>query len=73
MNGRKITLDNTSRRLYIEPIESKQPKGIADMTINKIKVRFMGKTEMMFQVIKAGEVVQVLCTEQEAQAWIDAQ
>lgn len=43
------------------------------MTINKIKVRYMGKTEMMFQVIKAGEVVQVLCTEQEAQAWIDAQ
>lgn len=43
------------------------------MTINKIKVRFMGKTEMMFQVIKAGEVVQVACTEAEAQAWIGAQ
>jgi hypothetical protein len=43
-----------------------------EMTINKIKVKFLGKTEMMFQVIKAGEVVQVLCTEQEAQAWIAA-
>lgn len=43
------------------------------MTINKIKVKFLGKTEMMFQVIKAGEVVQVLCSQQEAQEWIDAQ
>lgn len=43
------------------------------MTINKIKVRYMGKTEIIFQVCKDSEVVQVLCTEQEAQAWIDAQ
>ena len=42
------------------------------MTINKIKVRFLGKTEVMFQVCNGNEVVQVLCTEQEAQAWIEA-
>lgn len=42
------------------------------MTINKIKVRFLGKTEVMFQVCKGNEVIQVLCTEQEAQAWIEA-
>lgn len=42
------------------------------MTINKIKVRFLGKTEVMFQVCKDNKVVQVLCTEQEAQAWIEA-
>lgn len=42
------------------------------MTINKIKVRFLGKTEVMFQVCRDNEVVQVLCTEQEAQAWVAA-
>lgn len=42
------------------------------MTINKIKVRFLGKTEVMFQVCKGNEVIQVFCTEQEAQAWIEA-
>lgn len=42
------------------------------MTINKIKVRFLGKTEVMFQVCKGNEVIQVLCTEQEAQAWTEA-
>lgn len=42
------------------------------MTINKIKVRFLGKTEVMFQVFKDNEVVQVLCTEQEAQEWIES-
>jgi hypothetical protein len=43
------------------------------MTINKIKVRFLGKTEVMFQVCKGNAVVQVLCTEQEAKAWIEGQ
>lgn len=42
------------------------------MTINKIKVRFLGKTEVMFQVCKGNEVIQVLCTKQEAQAWIES-
>lgn len=43
------------------------------MTINKIKVKFLGKTEAMFQVIKGNEVVQVLCSLEEAQAWIAGQ
>lgn len=43
------------------------------MTINKIKVKFLGKTEVLFQVCKGNEVVQVLCSAEEAQAWIEAQ
>ena len=43
------------------------------MTINQITIKLFGKRAPMFQVIKAGEVVQVCCTRDEAQAWIDAQ
>lgn len=42
------------------------------MAINKIKVKFLGKTEVMFQVIKHGEVVQVLCSQEEAEQWINS-
>jgi hypothetical protein len=43
------------------------------MTIAQITVKFLGKKAPMFQVIKAGEVVQVFCTKEEAKAWIEAQ
>jgi len=44
------------------------------MTISKITVKFLGKKESMFRVLdKAGEVLQVFCTQAEAQKWLDEQ
>jgi hypothetical protein len=43
------------------------------MTINTTTVKFLGNKAQMFQVCKGNEVVQVFCTREEAQAWIEAQ
>lgn len=42
------------------------------MTISKIKIKFLGKTEFMFRAMSAGQVVQVFSTQTEAEAWIAA-
>ena len=43
------------------------------MTIDKMKVKFLGKTAIVFRVFVKGELVHVFDTEAEAQAWIAAQ
>jgi hypothetical protein len=44
------------------------------MKINEFKIKFLGKTEIMFRVLDArGEVVQVLETRAAAESWIAAQ
>lgn len=43
------------------------------MKINPIKIKFLGKTNTLFRVLNAkGEVLQVLETKEEAEAWIAA-
>jgi hypothetical protein len=44
------------------------------MKISQIKIKLFGKTDVLFRVLDSkGEVLQVLTTQDEAQAWIDAQ
>ena len=44
------------------------------MQIVTKKIKLFGKVETMFQVIdKDGEVLQVACTKEEAQEWINNQ
>lgn len=44
-----------------------------EMTINAMKFKFLGKTSTLFRVLDAsGEVLQVLETKEEAEAWIAA-
>lgn len=43
------------------------------MNITSIKMKLFGKTETMYRVMKAGEVVFVGCTEEECKEWISKQ
>lgn len=44
------------------------------MKIMTKKIKLFGKTETMFQVVDSeGEVLQVLCSRDEAEAWIAQQ
>lgn len=57
----------------IQLIGSQHTRG-NKMTISKFKMKFLGKTEILFRVLdNNGEVLQVLETEQEAQEWISKQ
>jgi|TARA_R110000782_G_scaffold260731_1_gene352070 hypothetical protein len=40
------------------------------MTITTLKIKFLGKTEVMFRVMQDGQVVQVFNTQAEAAAWV---
>lgn len=41
------------------------------MTINTFKMKFLGKTSVLFRVLdRDGEVLQVLESKEEAEAWI---
>lgn len=44
------------------------------MKVSQIKIKFLGKTEIMFRVLdKSGEVLFVGCDEAECTEWIRAQ
>lgn len=44
------------------------------MKVSQIKIKFLGKTEIMFRVLdQSGEVLFVGCDEAECDAWIKAQ
>ena len=44
------------------------------MSIDIITIKFMGKKGSLYRVIDAdGEVLQVLCTKQEAEEWMESQ
>lgn len=43
------------------------------MTIATKKIKLFGQTAVLFQVVKGKEVVQVLESKEEAEAWIAAQ
>lgn len=41
------------------------------MSINKLTIKFLGKKETVYRVLdKSGEVVQVFCSHEEADAYI---
>lgn len=43
------------------------------MKVSQIKIKFLGKTEVIFRVLdQAGEVVFVGCDKAECEAWIAA-
>ena len=44
------------------------------MSIDIITIKYMGKKESLFRVIDTeGEVLQVLCSKEEAEAWMESQ
>lgn len=43
------------------------------MTISKFTIKFLGKRETVYRVFKAGEVVQVCESMEQAQAWMAVQ
>ena len=46
-------------------------QGDKKMSIDIITIKYMGKKESLFRVIDAeGEVLQVLCTKEEAEEWM---
>lgn len=42
------------------------------MTISQIKIKFLGKTEIIFRAMSNGQVIQVFNTKAEAESWIEA-
>ena len=42
------------------------------MTISQIKIKFLGKTEIIFRAMIGGQVAQVFNTKAEAESWIAA-
>ena len=49
-------------------------KGEKKMSIDIITIKYMGKKESLFRVIDAeGEVLQVLCSKEEAEEWMKSQ
>ena len=49
-------------------------RGDKKMSIDIITIKYMGKKESLFRVIDAeGEVLQVLCTKEEAEEWMKSQ
>ena len=42
------------------------------MTISQIKIKFLGKTEIIFRAMSNGQVVQAFITKAEAENWIAA-
>ena len=48
-----------------------QNRKVNKMSIDIITIKYMGKKESLFRVIDAeGEVLQVLCTKEEAEEWM---
>lgn len=48
--------------------------GDKKMSIDIITIKYMGNKESMFRVIDAeGEVLQVLCSKEEAEEWMKSQ
>jgi len=43
-----------------------------EMTISQIKIKFLGKTEIIFRAMSNGQAVQAFSTKAEAESWIAA-
>ena len=51
-----------------------QNRKVNKMSIDIITIKYMGKKESLFRVIDAeGEVLQVLCSKEEAEEWMKSQ
>ena len=51
-----------------------QNRKVDKMSIDIITIKYMGKKESLFRVIDAeGEVLQVLCSKEEAEEWMKSQ
>ena len=51
-----------------------QNRKVNKTSIDIITIKFMGKKESLFRVIDAeGEVLQVLCSKEEAEEWMKSQ